>query len=101
MGTLIQIRDVNDEVHRTLKARAARKGVSLSEYLRAELERVAGSPNPAELLARLRARKPGRPGGTGAALRASRDNQAWSSSTRRRSLMGCSTPSGTATSRNG
>lgn len=77
MGTLIQIRDVDDEVHRILKARAAREGVSLSEYLRAELERVAGSPTPAELLARLRSRKPVRPTETSAdALRADRDDQA-------------------------
>jgi len=74
MGTLIQIRDVRNEVHRTLKARAAREGVSLSEYLRAELERVAASPTPDELLGRLRARKPVRPTETSAAaLRAARD----------------------------
>jgi antitoxin FitA len=77
MGTLIQIRDVRDEVHRTLKARAAREGVSLSEYLRAELERVAASPTPDELLARLRSRKSVRPTETSAdALRAVRDEQA-------------------------
>ncbi len=57
MGTLIQVRDVPDDVHRALKARAAREGVSLSEYLRTELQRVADSPTPDELLARLRARK--------------------------------------------
>ena len=31
---LIQIRDVPDDVHRTLKARAAARGVTLSDYLR-------------------------------------------------------------------
>ncbi|HEX4107211.1 MAG TPA: hypothetical protein VHX88_03710 [Solirubrobacteraceae bacterium] len=77
MGTLIQIRDVRAEVHGTLKARAARQGVSLSEYLRAELERVAASPTPDELLAQLRSRKPVRPGEASAeALRAVRDEQA-------------------------
>jgi antitoxin FitA len=77
MGTLIQIRDVRDEVHRTLKARAAREGVSLSEYLRAELERVAASPTPDELLARLGSRRPVRPTETAAdALRAVRDEHA-------------------------
>jgi plasmid stability protein len=76
MGTLIQIRDVRDEVHRTLKARAAREGVSLSEYLRSELERVASSPTPDELLARLRSRSPVRPAETSAAaLRAIRDER--------------------------
>jgi antitoxin FitA len=77
MGILVQVRDVPDEVHRTLKARAAREGVSLSEYLRAELERVAASPTPEELLARLRSRKPVRPKEPSArALRAVRDERA-------------------------
>ena len=77
MGTLIQVRDVPDEVHRTLKARAAREGVSLSEYLRTELQRVAESPTPEELLSRLLARKPTRPSETSAsALRAIRDERA-------------------------
>lgn len=58
MGTLIQVRDVPDDVHRALKARAAREGVSLSEYLRTELQRVAETPTADELLARLRTRKP-------------------------------------------
>jgi plasmid stability protein len=57
MGTLIQVRDVPDNVHRALKARAAREGVSLSEYLRTELQRVAEAPTPDELLARLRSRR--------------------------------------------
>jgi len=77
MGILIQIRDVRGEVHRTLKARAAREGVSLSEYLRAELERVAASPTPDELLRQLQSRRPVRPSETSAAaLRAVRDEQA-------------------------
>jgi plasmid stability protein len=77
MGTLIQIRDVRDEVHRTLKARAAREGVSLSEYLRAELERVAASPTPAELLDQLKSRSSDRPAESSAdALRAVRDEHA-------------------------
>jgi plasmid stability protein len=76
MGTLIQVRDVPDEVHRTLKARAAREGLSLSEYLRAELQRVAESPTPDELLTRLRTRKPVRMTETSArALRAVRDEK--------------------------
>lgn len=54
----MQIRDVPDDVRRTLEARAALKGTSLSEYLRAELTRVAERPPPEELWARLRARGP-------------------------------------------
>lgn len=74
MATLIQVRDVPDGVHRTLKARAALQGVSLSEYLRTELQRVADSPTPDELLARLRSRKSVAPPESSAtALRALRD----------------------------
>lgn len=56
MGTLIQVRDVAEDVHRTLKARAAASGVSLSEYVRSLLARDAARPTPEELLARVRAR---------------------------------------------
>ncbi|MHB8416836.1 MAG: FitA-like ribbon-helix-helix domain-containing protein [Myxococcales bacterium] len=38
---MIQIRNVSDEVHRTLKARAAQAGMSLSDFLRREVEAVA------------------------------------------------------------
>ncbi|MGI8428332.1 MAG: FitA-like ribbon-helix-helix domain-containing protein [Solirubrobacteraceae bacterium] len=55
MGVLIQIRDVPDEVHRTLKARAGASGVSLTEYVRRVLERSARYPTPEELSARIRA----------------------------------------------
>ncbi|MGH9112142.1 MAG: FitA-like ribbon-helix-helix domain-containing protein, partial [Acidimicrobiales bacterium] len=41
MSKMIQVRHVPDDVHRTLKARAAKAGMSLSDYLRAELERLA------------------------------------------------------------
>ncbi len=56
MGVLVQIRDVPEDVHRTLKARAAASGLSLSEYLRGVLARTAARPTPAELAARIRAR---------------------------------------------
>jgi antitoxin FitA len=56
MGTLIQIRDVPEDVHHTLKARAAISGVSLSEYVRAVLTRTASRPTPTELAARIEAR---------------------------------------------
>ena len=77
MGRLVQVRDVPEQVHRTLKARAARDGVSLSEYIRSELQRVAEAPTPDELLERLRARKSVRPSESSAgALRALRDERA-------------------------
>ncbi len=56
MGTLLQIRDVPDDVHRTLKARAAMSGVSLSEYARSVLGRSTARPTPQELAARIEAR---------------------------------------------
>lgn len=56
MGTLVQIRDVPEDVHRILKARAAASGTSLSDYVRAVLARDAGRPTPSELAARVRAR---------------------------------------------
>jgi len=56
MGVLLQIRDVPEDVHRALKARAATGGLSLSEYVRGVLERTASRPTPAELAARIAAR---------------------------------------------
>jgi plasmid stability protein len=56
MTILVQIRDVPDDVHRTLKARAAASGHSLSEYLRGILARTAARPTPRELADRIGAR---------------------------------------------
>lgn len=58
MGVLVQVRDVPDEVHRVLKARAAAEGVSLSEFLRGTLERAAATPTVDELSSRLDALAP-------------------------------------------
>jgi plasmid stability protein len=58
---MIQIRDVPDEVHRELKARAALAGMSLSEYLLLELRRSLERPTRDELLRRLSGREPVRP----------------------------------------
>jgi hypothetical protein len=52
----VQIRDVPENVHRTLKARAARAGQTLSDYLRTELEALARRPTAEELFDRIRAR---------------------------------------------
>ena len=41
MSKMIQIRDVPDEVHRTLKVRAAAEGLSLSDYIKRDLEELA------------------------------------------------------------
>jgi plasmid stability protein len=48
----IQVRDVPDDVHTELRARAAAAGTSLSDYVRSELERVARRSNNAEVLLR-------------------------------------------------
>ena len=53
---LIQIRNVPDDVHRRLKARAALAGMSLSEYTLAELRRAAERPTRAEILERISSR---------------------------------------------
>ena len=54
MSAMIQIRNVPDEIHRELKARAALAGMSLSDYLLREIREVAASPSLDEMLARLR-----------------------------------------------
>lgn len=48
-----------DDVHRELRARAAAAGLSLSDYLREELVRIAARPPVAEVLARAGARHGG------------------------------------------
>jgi len=49
----IQIRNVPDDVHRTLKARAAKQGMSLSEFLLAEVTDLADRPTLEELTERV------------------------------------------------
>lgn len=55
---MIQVRDVPDDLHRALKARAASEGVSLSELIRRELPRIAATPSMAVWLADLDALEP-------------------------------------------
>ena len=57
MSKMVQIRNVPDTLHRKLKARAAHAGQTLSDYLLAELERLAARPTREEMLARLHSRK--------------------------------------------
>jgi plasmid stability protein len=58
MSKMIQIRNVPDEVHRTLKVRAAQAGMTLSDYLLSEIEQIAEKPTLAEMMERLRRREP-------------------------------------------
>ena len=55
---MIQIRNVPPELHRKLKVRAAEQGMSLSEYLLAEVEHIARIPSLAEMESRLRSLPP-------------------------------------------
>jgi plasmid stability protein len=52
----IQIRNVPEDIHRTLKARAATEGLSLSEYLLREAVDLAERPTMAEMIERIRSR---------------------------------------------
>lgn len=58
MSKMIQLRNVPDALHRGLKARAALAGMSLSDYLLAEIKEIAEKPSLAELRERLHRRKP-------------------------------------------
>ncbi len=57
MSKMIQLRNVPDALHRGLKARAAMAGMSLSDYLLAEIKEIAERPTLAELRERLHGRK--------------------------------------------
>ena len=57
MSKMIQVRNVPDEVHREAKARAARAGLSLSDYLLRVLEQDLAVPPVEEVLARIAGRE--------------------------------------------
>jgi plasmid stability protein len=54
---MIQLRNVPDALHRSLKARAALAGMSLSDYLLGEIKEIAERPTLPELRERLHRRK--------------------------------------------
>jgi plasmid stability protein len=58
MSKMIQVRDVPDHVHGTLKSRAASEGMSLSDFLKKELARAAERPTMQEWLDRAQQTKP-------------------------------------------
>ena len=77
---MIQIRNVPDDLHRKMKARATLESKSLSEYLLAELlaelRRIAELPTPEEWRARLATRESVSPTLDAAeAVRAERDSR--------------------------
>ncbi len=51
----VQIRNVPPELHRVLKERAEKAGLSLQDYLLGEIETIAATPTIAEVTARIRA----------------------------------------------
>ena len=55
---MVQIRDVPDGVYNTLKARAAREGMSLSDLIKRELEHSAERPSMREWLERTQQLRP-------------------------------------------
>ena len=58
MPKMIQIRDVPDDLHRTLKTRAAQEGISLSDFLKRALHDMAARPTLREWLERASKSKP-------------------------------------------
>ncbi len=57
MPKAVQIRDVPDDTIAVLRTRAAAAGMSMSEYLRSELIRLASRPTQEELFARIERRR--------------------------------------------
>jgi antitoxin FitA len=57
MSRMIQLRNVPEDLHRSLKSRAATAGMSLSDYLLAEIRHIAERPTVAELRERLSRRR--------------------------------------------
>ncbi len=50
---LVQVRDVSEETVKTLKVKAAERGMTLTAYVRMELDRLAARPSNAEIADRL------------------------------------------------
>lgn len=55
---MLQVRNVPDDLHRSLKERAAREGTTMSELVLRELPRLAHTPSPEQVMARIRQREP-------------------------------------------
>lgn len=73
--TMIQVRNVPEDLHRKLKMRAAAEGITLSELALGELRRAAARPSLSELRGRFSSREPREYHGETAAesVRAERD----------------------------
>ena len=58
----VLVRDLPDDIHAQLQARAHRRGQSFQQFLTAELTRLASQPTPEELFERIERRRGGRVG---------------------------------------
>jgi len=56
MSKMIQIRNVPDDLHRELKMRAAAAGMSMSDYIKRELDRRSRKSTIKEIVARSKGR---------------------------------------------
>lgn len=78
MPRMVQIRNMPDDLHRTMKVRAAQRGVSLSDYLLELAARDADTVPVAELMARIRERpRPRKLSSAAPLIRAMRDADEW------------------------
>lgn len=76
MSSMVQIRNVPEELHRRLKARAAIEGLSMSDYVLRELRKSLDRPTRQEILERLRALPVRRlPRSAAEVIRAERDSR--------------------------
>ena len=66
----VQIRDLDDEVYAVLRGRAGAVDMSLTQYLKQELNRLARTPTMAELLERSDRRRARGSGASRAAVEA-------------------------------
>jgi plasmid stability protein len=73
---MFQIKNLPDDVHTKLKVRAAQAGMSMSDYVIAELRRALETPTREEFLVRLRAQpRVDLARGAASAVRAERDSR--------------------------
>ena len=58
MNKFVQIRNLSEDTHRKLKVRAASEGMSMSDYLRLEVEKLVSRPTMKEWLEMVKSREP-------------------------------------------
>ncbi len=71
----VQVRDVPDDVHRKLKAKAALRGQSLNDFLLQRISEIARLPTVAELAERISQREPYTGPSSAAVIRDDRDRR--------------------------